>query len=64
MKLAFVVGMIICDVIFSKKLFALRAEDPPRKRAVFSALHGTAALMLLGVLIAIFVVRDSYNLAG
>lgn len=60
MKLAFILGIVICDVVFSRVLFGLRAEGKQPKRAVFSALHGIAALMVLGVLISIFVVRDSY----
>ncbi len=63
MKLAFIVGLLICDVFFSRILFLrLRAEGEQPKRAVFSALHGIAALMVIGVLISIFVVRDSHHL--
>jgi len=55
-KLAFVLGMLILDGVFSVFLFKkLKAEGPQPKRAVFSALHGMAALMLIGMLISLFV---------
>ena len=60
MKLTFFVGILICDVIFSRILFfRLRPEGDQPKRAVFSALHGVAALMLIGILISVFVVRPA-----
>ena len=57
MKLTFVLGLLICDFFFSRILFGLKAEGEQPGRAVFSALHGIAALMVVGVLISIFVVR-------
>ena len=39
------------SIILFKKL---KAEGPQPKRAVFSALHGIAALILVGMLISLF----------
>ena len=58
MKLTFVVGILICDVFFSRLLFfRLRAEGPQPKKAIFAALHGIAALLVVGVLVSIYVIR-------
>ena len=57
MKLTFFLVLVVVDVIFSRKLFSMKAEGPQPKRALFSALHGVAALMVVGMLISIFVVR-------
>ena len=57
MKITFFVVLLVVDIIFSRKLFSMKAEGPQPKRALFSALHGVAALMVVGMLISIFVVR-------
>ena len=54
-KLACVLGLMIVDVWFSIILFKkLKPEGPQPKRAVFSAIHGIAALILVGMLVALF----------
>ena len=54
-KLLFVLLMLAVDVVFSIILFKkLKAEGPQPKRAVFSAIHGIAALILVGMLITLF----------
>lgn len=55
-KLTAAVVLIVCDVLFSRKLFRLKPADRP-SRAFFSALHGVAGLALMGALLAIFVLR-------
>ena len=58
MKLTFFLGILICDVIFSRLLFfRMRPDGPQPKKAIFAALHGTAGLMLIGALVAVFVIR-------
>ena len=55
-KLLFVALFIACDVVFSRILFnKLKPEGEQPKRAIFSALHGTAALFLIGILLSLFV---------
>ena len=56
MKLTAVLALVLCDAVFSRKLFRLKASDR-QGRAFFSALHGIAGLAIMGALLAIFVVR-------
>ena len=56
MKLTFVILILVCDVVFTKKLFSLRADGPQPKKALFMALHGVAGLLLVGTLVSVFVV--------
>jgi uncharacterized membrane protein len=58
MKLTFFVGILVCDVLFTRKLFfQMKGEGAQPKKAFFAALHGIAALLVVGSLISIFVVR-------
>ena len=57
MKLTAVVVIVLCDVLLSRKLFALRAEGPQPNAAFFKAMHGVAALAFLLALFAVFIVR-------
>ncbi len=57
MKLTFVLILIVTDVIFSRRLFALTAEGEQPKAAFFRIIHGVSALMVLLTLLAVFVVR-------
>ena len=58
MKLTFFVGIMICDVIFTRMLFfRMRPDGPQPSKALFAALHGMAGLLLMGLLISIFVIR-------
>ena len=55
-KLTFVLAFLIVDAVFSVILFKkLKPEGPQPKRAVFSAIHGIAALILMGMLYALFI---------
>ena len=55
-KLLFVGLFIATDVVFSRYLFSkLKPDGEQPKRALFSALHGTGALFLIGILVAVFV---------
>ena len=54
-KLLFVALFIATDVVFSRILFKkLKPEGEQPKRAIFSALHGTGALFLIGILVSLF----------
>ena len=57
MKLTFIVGILVCDVVFSRLLFRLRPEGAQPKKAIFAALHGIAGLLVMGALISIYIVR-------
>lgn len=55
-KLLFVGLFIATDVVFSRALFGkLKPEGEQPKRALFSALHGTAALFLIGILYCLYI---------
>ena len=55
-KLLFVALFIATDVVFSRILFnKLKPEGEQPKRAIFSALHGTAALLLMGILYCLYI---------
>lgn len=56
MKLTFVILLLVCDIVFTKKLFSLQAAGPQPKKALFMALHGVAGLLLVGTLVSVFVV--------
>ncbi len=57
MKLTMVLVIVICDVVLTKKLFALTGDETDANATPFRILHGVSALALLGALVAIFVVR-------
>jgi putative membrane protein len=57
MKLTAVVVLAVCDVIFTRKIFALRGEGPQPKAAFFRIMHGIVGLALLLALAALFLVR-------
>jgi uncharacterized membrane protein len=57
MKLTFMVILIVADVFLSRRLFALKAEGPQPSAVFFKVMHGVAGLMLMGALLAVFVVR-------
>jgi len=57
MKLTFVLAVVICDVVLTKRLFALTGDETEANATPFRILHGVAALALVGALIAVFIVR-------
>lgn len=57
-KLTAVVALVLCDAVFSRKLFRLQPGHAQR-RAFFSAVHGVAGLALLAALFAIVVMRGA-----
>jgi len=57
MKLTFVLVLIVTDALFSRKLFALRAEGEQPKATFFRIIHGVSALMVLLAILAVYVVR-------
>lgn len=57
MKLTFMAILLVADVFLSRKLFALQAEGPQPRPTLFRVMHGIAGLMLMGALLAVFVVR-------
>jgi len=59
MKLAFIVLLLVCDVCTTKKLFALKAEGPQPSATFFKVMHGIVGLAILGILLAIYVIRNS-----
>ena len=56
-KLTLVLILIICDVIFSRKLFALRGEGEQPKATGFRILHGLIGLSVIGSLFFVLVYR-------
>jgi len=56
-KLTFVVLLLACDVVFSRKLFRLEGEGAQPGATFFRVMHGVVGLALLGVLFAIFILR-------
>ena len=57
MKLTMVLILVICDVVLTKRLFALTGDETTANATPFRILHGVSALALVGALIAVFVVR-------
>ena len=57
MKMTFIVVLLVSDAILSRKLFRMRGEDTPPAATMFRVVHGIAGLALIGILIAIFVLR-------
>jgi len=56
-KLTCIVVLIVCDVVLSRKLFALDPDGPQPGPGFFRAMHGVAGLAMLGALFAVFVIR-------
>ena len=57
MKLTCVLVLVVCEVLFSWKLFRLEAAGPQPKATFFRIVHGLIGLAIMGALLAIFVVR-------
>ncbi|MEM8884860.1 MAG: CopD family protein [Planctomycetota bacterium] len=59
MKLTFVILLLVCDILFTRKLFfQMRPDGPQPKKAFFAALHGIAALLVVGAIFAIYVMGE------
>lgn len=56
MKLTFVIVLLVCDVLVTRKFFAMDPEHPPGP-AFFRIMHGVVGLCLIGILAAIFLIR-------
>ena len=57
MKLTFVIGILVCDFLTTRKLFALKGEGPQPGPGFFRIMHGTVGLCLIGIFAAIYIVR-------
>ena len=56
MKLAFAMGMIMCDVLCSRFVQKIRDEEGGSKG--YGMVHGISGLLLLGIAISLYVVRQ------
>ena len=56
-KLTLVLVLVICDIVFSRKLFALQGEGPQPKATAFRILHGVVGLSMIGALYCVMVLR-------
>lgn len=59
MKLTGILALVVCDVIFARKLFRLEGEGPQPGAAFFRIMHGIVGLALLLTLAALFLVRKA-----
>jgi uncharacterized membrane protein len=57
MKLTAVLVLLVCDALFTRKLFALRGEGTQPGATFFRIMHGVVGLALLLALAALFLVR-------
>lgn len=57
MKLTFAVGLIVCDIICGKMIFNLGKKNP-KSALKYKILHGVTALLLIGTLASIYLVRN------
>ena len=57
LKMTCILVLLVVDFFVSKKLFALDPNGPQPKAALFAALHGIAGLALIGILLAVTVIR-------
>ncbi|MHC4957837.1 MAG: CopD family protein [Planctomycetota bacterium] len=57
MKLAFIMILIVMDILTSRKMFALKAEGEQPSPTFFRIAHGVVGLAILGIFVAIYVVR-------
>jgi len=53
-KLTFVLVLVVCDVIVTKKLFALNGEGKQPSATPFRIIHGVSGLALIGILAAMY----------
>ena len=57
MKLTFILILLVCDFLTTKKLFALNAEGPQPRATFFRIMHGIVGLCIVGIFAAIYMVR-------
>jgi putative membrane protein len=58
MKLTFVAIILLCDVACGRFVARLNRETDSGRGASYKALHGVLGLMLIGILVSVYVVRD------
>lgn len=58
MKMTFAVALVICDIICGRFVFKADAGLIPQKAIKYKILHGVTALMLIGALSSIYLVRN------
>jgi putative membrane protein len=58
MKMTFTMGLVVCDIFCGKAVAQLNKEADTGKGAKYKMLHGVTGLMLIGILVSLFVVRD------
>ncbi len=58
MKMTFIVGILVCDFLTTKKLFSLKAEGEQPGPGFFRIMHGAVGLCIIGIFAAIYMVRD------
>ncbi len=58
MKLVFILAIIACDLVIGSRIKALNAGPETGKGVKYKILHGVLALMLIGTLVSVYIVRD------
>ncbi len=58
MKLTLAVGLVIVDMMCARAIFNLTEQRDHSRGIHYKILHGLSGLLLIGVLISIYVVRD------
>jgi uncharacterized integral membrane protein (TIGR00701 family) len=56
-KLLFVLGLVVCDVICGQFIAALNQNADTSRGVKYKILHGVAGLLLIGVLVSIYILR-------
>jgi uncharacterized membrane protein len=57
MKLTAILALVVCDILFTRKLMRLEGEGEQPKAAFFRIMHGVVGLTLLVTLAALFIIR-------
>jgi protoporphyrinogen IX oxidase len=58
MKMTFALALVICDIICGKMIFNLNKQGFAKGSIKYKILHSITALMLIGTLVSIYVVRN------
>lgn len=60
-KLAFVLGLVICDVVTGHYIAKLNVNADKGKGISYKVLHGLTGLLLIGVLGSVYLLRNNPN---
>lgn len=61
LKLAFVAGLVLCDVVCGRFVNELNERPDTGRGVKYKILHGVTGLMLIGVLASIYIVKNTGN---